>query len=258
MPSSTPNTPPLAGRRALVTGGSRNIGRGIACRLAADGAQVVIGYHGNRDDAEAALEAIRAAASSEAGAPRAVQADLTDPAAATRLFDEAEAHLGAAPGIVVHNAGAQGERIAFAETTPEDLARFMDVNARGAFYVLGEAARRLPEGGRVVAVVSSVLRQMPAGLAAYSASKAAAAAMVQTLAREVGDRGITVNAVLPGPTKPEARIGDEEADARDAERSVFGRVGRPEDVAPVVAFLAREEARWITGNLILASGGAYL
>ena len=251
---------PLSGKNALVTGGSRNIGRGIAERLASDGAGVAIGYHGSSGDAEDALAALRAAMpeDGDAPAPTALRADLSDSAEAERLFDEAADHFGAAPTVLVHNAGAQGHPIPFADTEPEDLAQFMDINARGSFYVLREAARRLPRGGRIVAVTSSVTRQMPARLGAYSASKAAANAMVQTLAKEVGERGITVNGVMPGPTKPEEQIGAEAQDAEDAKLSVFGRVGRPADVAPVAAFLAREEARWVTGNLILASGGAYL
>lgn len=247
---------PLADVAALVTGGSRNIGRGIAERLAADGARVAIGYHGSGDEADEALDAVRA--QNPAAEPVALQADLSDPGGAAGLFDAAADAFGGPPRVLVHNAGAQGRRIALAETSDNDLDEFWQINARGSFYVLREAARRLPDGGRIVAVTSSVTRQMPVGLGAYAASKAAAEALVVTLARELGPRGITVNAVQPGPTKPEDQIGDEPEDADDAERSVFGRVGRPEDVAPVVAFLAREEARWVTGNVVLASGGAYL
>ena len=244
---------PLAQKTALVTGGSRNIGRGIAERLAGDGARLAIGYHGDDEAARATVQAIEAAG----GKAKAIQADVGDEAAVAQLFDEAEAFLGRLD-IVVHNAGAQGKSFPFAETDLDVLDRYLRVNARGAFVVLQAAARRVVDGGRIVAITSSVIRRQPEGLAAYAGSKAAAAAYVQTLARELGPRGITVNAVLPGPTKPPEEVGSEPEDEADARRSVFGRVGHPRDIAAAVAFLVSEEARWVTGNQMLVSGGAYL
>lgn len=242
---------PLDGKVALVTGGTQNIGRGIALRLAHDGARVVVGYHSDEGAAQEALAALR-----DAGAEaRAVKADVSTAQGVRSLFVQAEDAFESVD-ILVANAGLTPTPSPIAETPDEEIERMLALNVRGAFFQLREGARRVAEGGRIVAVGSGVARANPPGLGLYAATKAAVASLVETLAKEVGERGVTVNAVLPGPTTDAPP--ENEGDTDEAKLSVFDRMGRPDDIASVVAFLARDDAGWVTGSRILASGGAFL
>lgn len=234
---------------AVVTGSSRGIGRAIASRLAADGMHVIINYKNDFDAAKDVASAI------EKSGERAtvVQADVTDPAQLRTLFQAAEQHYGGLD-VFVHNAyGAAYSTIA--EADDDDYDRTFSANARATFMALREAATRLRDNGRIVFISSSLTRTSnPPAL--YSASKAAGEQLVRTFAREVAARRITVNSVLAGLTDTDglrATLGLPTEEI--ARRIPMGRIGRPEDVADVVGFLASDDARWVTGQSIAVDGG---
>jgi 3-oxoacyl-[acyl-carrier protein] reductase len=238
-------------RVAIVTGSSRGIGAAIARRLAAEKIAVVVNYaHG----AEAAA-AIVAAIASAGGRALAVAADLSQPASAARLFDAAESELGGVD-ILVNNAGIMS-LAAIAETSDRDFEQTIAVNLTGVFRLVREGARRLRDGGRIVNFSSSVVGLYQPRYGAYAASKAAVEALTHILAKEVAARGITVNAVAPGPVATELFLAgktDEEVRAIAA-MNPFRRLGRPEDIANVVAFLAGADSGWINGQVLRANGG---
>jgi len=237
----------LTGKTAIVTGGSRGIGRAIVERLARDGAAVVVAYASNREQASAAVRAVESAG----GKAIAVQADVTRAEDVRRLFEETGQRFGISD-IVVANAGTLVNK-PLVEATVEDFERGFAVNTRGTFLTFAEAARRVPDGGRIIGFSSSLVRLGRPGFGLYTASKAAVEQFVTILAKELGPRGVTVNAVAPGPTDTEM-LG--EASRRLAPQiTPLGRIGRPDDIADVVAFLASDEARWITGQVIGANGG---
>lgn len=236
----------LTGKGALVTGGSRGIGRAIVERLAADGATVVFSY---RDSAEAADQVAK-----ETGA-RAVRADQASPADLDRLFAQAQEHL---PGldILVNNA-AIGTPIPMAEVTDEEYDRVMDVNARAVFVAMRWAARTMRDGGRIVNI-STLNTTIPApGISLYAASKAAVEQFAKVAARELGGRGITVNSVSPGAVDTDLlrATNTEEQLAQVPAFTALQRLGTPHDIAAVVAFLVSADGRWITGQNLLATGG---
>lgn len=236
----------LAGKGALVTGGSRGIGRAIVERLAADGATVVFSY---RDSAEAADQVAK-----ETGA-RAVRADQASPADLDLLFAQAQEHL---PGldILVNNA-AIGTPVAMAEVTDEEYDRVMDVNARAVFVAMRWAARTMRDGGRIVNI-STLNTTIPApGISLYAASKAAVEQFAKVAARELGGRGITVNSVSPGAVDTDLlrATNTEEQLAQVPAFTALQRLGTPHDIAAVVAFLVSADGRWITGQNLFATGG---
>src|SRR6266567_642058 len=242
----------LDGKTALVTGGSRGIGRAIAERLAADGAQVVLSYAANKDAAGEVVAAITTAG----GRAHAVAADLREPDAARQLFEQAEEIAGPLD-ILVNNAAIGGTGM-IAETSDEDFDATMMANVRSPFILIREAARRLRDGGRIVNIstVNTVLNGP--GMAAYAASKAALELPSRVAAYERGTREITVNSVSPGATDTEMfRTANpaEEVHQRIAELTALRRLGQPADVADVVALLVSDDARWLTGQNIRASGG---
>jgi 3-oxoacyl-[acyl-carrier protein] reductase len=241
----------LAGKLALVTGGSRGIGRAIVKRLAADGAAVVFSFLRDQRAAEEVMAAVQAAG----GNAYAVQADLGRLAEVRRLFDQAERHLGGLD-ILVNNASVV-VTVSIAEATEQAYDRVMAVNSRGTFFALQQAARRLHDGGRIVNL-STVNTVLPApGVAIYAASKAAVEQFTRVAARELAGRGITVNTVSPGATDTAMFRGANPPDApeRAAAMTPLGRLGQPADVADVVAFLVGPDARWLTGQNLRASGG---
>jgi 3-oxoacyl-[acyl-carrier protein] reductase len=241
----------LAGKLALVTGGSRGIGRAIVERLARDGAAVVFSFLQHQTAAEEVTAAVAAAG----GNALAVRADLGRLAEVRRLFDRAERHLGGLD-ILVNNA-AVVVTTSVAEATEQAYDQVMAVNAKGTFFAIQQAARRLRDGGRIVNL-STVNTVLPApGVAVYAASKAAVEQFTRVAARELAGRGITVNAVSPGATDTEMFRGANPPDApeRAAALTPLGRLGRPADVADVVAFLVGPDARWLTGQNLRASGG---
>ncbi|MBR1176115.1 SDR family oxidoreductase [Bradyrhizobium sp. KB893862 SZCCT0404] len=238
-------------RAAIVTGGSRGIGAAITRRLAQDGIAVVINYASGRDAAEALVAEIETAG----GHAIAMQADLADPATPARLFDAAERAFGGVD-ILVNNAGVM-ELAPLAEVTDEAFARQTSINLDSVFRSLREAARRLRDGGRIVSFSSSVIGLYQPGYGVYAATKAAIEAMTHILAKELGSRSITVNAVAPGPVETRLFLeGKSEQQVRAiAAMNPFGRLGQPGDIAGIVAFLAGSESGWINGQIIRANGG---
>jgi 3-oxoacyl-[acyl-carrier protein] reductase len=239
----------LQEKSALVTGGSRGIGRAIAIGLAARGARVVIGYHSNAARANEVVETIVAAG----GRATAIQADLARVAAVARLFDETDEVIGP-PDIVVANAADILVK-PLVECTEEDYDRIFDTNTRSVFFTLQEAARRMRDGGRIVVSSTGGTRMFFPGQSLYLGSKGAVEQFVRALAWELGPRGITVNVVSPGPT--ETDMMQERYRDKAAALSPFNRIGDPRDIAEVVAFLVSENARWVTGQNVGAGGGAF-
>ncbi|MFD5030840.1 SDR family oxidoreductase [Streptomyces sp. NPDC058220] len=247
--NTTQNTTP-ARRVAIVTGGSRGIGRQSAERLAADGFAVVVVYAGNKTEADTAVEAITTAG----GQAIAAKADVADEAAVAAVFDTATETYGGVD-VVVHAAGTM-TLAPLVETDLDALDRMHRTNIRGTFVVDQQAARRLRDGGAIINFSTSVLALALPGYAAYAASKGAVEAITLILARELRGRDITVNAVAPGPTATALFLDgkDEETIARMAAQPPLERLGTPEDIAEVVAFLAGP-ARWVNGQVLRANGG---
>ncbi len=241
-------TRPLEGKAALVTGSSRGIGRAIAERLAAEGAAVVINY--SRSSRRALEVAGRIAA--KGGRAEVIPADVADHAQVKRLFYEAERALGPLD-IVVANAGVFLSK-PLAESDEEDYDRVFDTNTRGAFNTLREAGRRVRDGGRIIVVSSGGTRMHMANAGLYLGSKGAIEQFARSLSRELGPRHVTVNILSPGFTDTEMLTSDE-VRARAATLSPFNRIGAPEEVAGVAAFLAGESAGWVTGQNVQAGGG---
>ncbi|UED82867.1 SDR family oxidoreductase [Streptomyces profundus] len=242
----------LAGKAAVVTGGSRGIGRAVVLRLARDGAAVVFTYARN---GEAADEVVRQAEKAD-GNVTAVQLDLAEPGAAEEVLAGAERQLGGLD-VLVNNAATQSEVVPIAQTTEADFDRVMAVNARSVFLTVRYAARHMREGGRIVNI-STLNTVLPApGNAPYAASKGALEQLTLVASRELGARGITVNTVSPGATDTDLLNAANEPEklAMVAGMTPLGRLGQPEDVADVVAFLAGPDGRWLTGQNIRANGG---
>ncbi|MFD5190789.1 SDR family oxidoreductase [Streptomyces sp. NPDC058357] len=237
-------------RVAIVTGGSRGIGRESAQRLAADGFAVVINYAGNHAEAESAVAAIAEAG----GQAVAFRADVADEVAVPALFDLAEQTFGGVD-VVVHAAGVM-TLAPLADIDLDALDRMHRTNIRGTFVVGQQAARRLRRGGAIINFSSSVLSLALPGYSAYAATKGAVEAMTLVLARELRGRDITVNAVAPGPTATDMFLDgkDEETVARMAAQAPLERLGTPQDIAEVVSFLAGP-ARWVNGQVLRANGG---
>ncbi|MFD8382974.1 SDR family oxidoreductase [Streptomyces sp. NPDC059679] len=238
-------------RVAIVTGGSRGIGRGTVTRLAADGYAVVVGYAGNRDQAEAAVKEAGAAG----GRAVAVQADVADERQVAELFDTAEAEYGGID-VVVHSAG-RTYLAPIAELDLAELDALHRTNIRGTFVVAQQSARRIRGGGALITFSTSVVGLAFPRYGAYSASKGAVEALTMVLARELRGRDITVNTVAPGPTATELFFDgkDEETVARLAAQPPLERLGTATDIAEVVAFLASPAGHWVNGQVVRANGG---
>ncbi|MFD0904506.1 SDR family oxidoreductase [Actinomadura sediminis] len=238
-------------RVAVVSGGSRGIGRAVAAALAARGFAVAVGFRGAATAAARAVEEITASG----GRAIPVRADVADEVAVAEMFDAAETSFGGVD-VVVNSAG----RLALspiADLDLDELDALHRTNIRGAFVMAREAARRLRDGGALVNLSTSVVGlQLPA-YGAYAASKGAVEAMTLVLARELRGRDITVNAVAPGPTATELFLdGKDEATVRRlAEQPPLERLGTPEDIAEVVCFLASPAGHWVNGQVVRANGG---
>ncbi|MFG2603517.1 SDR family oxidoreductase [Streptomyces sp. NPDC048514] len=248
------------GKTALVTGGSRGIGRAIGRRLAGEGALVAVHYGHDRSAAERTVKEIEA----DGGRAFPVHAELGVPGDADTLwaaFDRALAGRDAEPGldILVNNAGITLPR-RIADVTEADYDRAFAVNTKAPFFVVQRGLDRLRDGGRIVNVSSVATRVAFPQLVAYTMTKAALDYLTLALAQELGSRGITVNSVAPGYTETEINptLSVPEIRQRYAGASVFGRLGAPADIADVVSFVASDDARWMTGQWIDASGGVHL
>ncbi|GAB3997432.1 SDR family oxidoreductase [Glycomyces albus] len=238
-------------RVAVVTGGSRGIGRGIVRRLAERGHSVVVGYAGNAEEAAAAVKEAEAAGSEAL----AFQADVADEQAVADMFAAAEARFGGVD-MVVHSA-ARLFLAPIAEIDLDELDALHRTNIRGSFVVAQQAARRVRDGGSILLFSSSVIGAYFPTYAAYAASKGAVEAMTMILARELRGRDITVNAVSPGPTATEMILDgrSEEQLAELAAANPMERLGQPTDIAEVAEFLTSERGRWINGQVLRANGG---
>ncbi|MDR3633232.1 MAG: SDR family oxidoreductase [Isosphaeraceae bacterium] len=241
----------LSGKVALITGASRGIGRAIALRLAREGAAVVVNYAGNTEAASTLVAEVQAGG----GRAVAVQADVGRLADVARLFDEATRRLGKID-ILVNNAGVFFTK-PLAEVTEEEFDRLFAVNVKGAYFCCQRAALQMADGGRIVNLSSSTTALMLPRYSAYVATKGAVEQFSHVLAKELGPRGITVNVVSPGPTDTELFSSDktEEDKQRFAQMAALGRLGQPDDIADVVAFLVSDDARWVTGQNLRANGG---
>jgi 3-oxoacyl-[acyl-carrier protein] reductase len=240
----------LEGKIALVTGGSRGIGAGIAKRLAKDGANVAITYAKDCKAASAVVDAI----ARDGGKAVAIQADAADAVAVKEAVDKAVAALGRLD-ILVNNAGTAIPK-PFEETTLEELDRVIDINIRGIFVTTQAALKHMNDGGRIVMIGSCVgERNMTPGLAPYSATKGAVKMFTQGLAREVGTRRITVNNIQPGPIDTDLNPASGDWATPQIANTALGRYGNVEDVAALVAFVAGPEASYITGANLTVDGG---
>ena len=238
-------------RVAIVTGGSKGIGAAIARRLARDGIAVTVNYSRSRGEAEAVVAAIEA----EQGRAIAVQADVADPNAMRALFDAAETAFGGVD-VLVNNAGMM-QLAPLAEVQDDQFERQVALNLGGVFRGMREAAKRMRDGGRIISFSSSVVGLYQPTYGVYAATKAGIEAMTHVLAKELGKRRITVNAVAPGPVETELFLkGKSEEQVRTiAGMNPFDRLGQPDDIATVVAFLASPDAAWINGQTVRANGG---
>ncbi|MFH8348085.1 SDR family oxidoreductase [Streptomyces sp. NPDC018045] len=248
----------LTGRTALVTGGSRGIGRAVAERLGRDGALVAVHY--GRDEA-AAKETVTAIEKT-GGRAFAIQAELGVPGDAAALWSAFDAQADGLD-ILVNNAGIVGRRASLSGVTEEDFDHVFAVNTKAPFFVTQQGLARLRDGGRVINVSTVLTRgAASAELIAYSMTKGAIDVFTSTLAKDLGPRGITVNAVAPGVVDTDMNAdwlrNDPEAQRTSAAISPLGRVGAPRDIGDIVAFLASDDSRWVTGQWIDATGGALL
>ena len=238
---------------AIVTGASRGIGATVARRLAADGFAVVVNYVGSAAAAAAVVAEITAAG----GQATAVQADVSDPAAARRLFDEAISVYGRVD-VLVNNAGVMPTNMpALVDTDDATFDRMFHINVKGSFNTMREAVKRLQAGGRIVNSSSSVVGLATPGYSAYAAAKAAIETMTNILAKELRGRQITVNAVAPGPTATDLFLDGKapEVIERLAKAAPLERLGTPQDIAGVVSFLVGPDSAWVNGQTLRANGG---
>lgn len=237
---------------AVVTGGSRGIGRAIVERLCRDGTNVVFNYATNEEAADAVVRAVE----TDGGAVRAMRVDLKEPDGPERLMEAAEAHLGSV-SILVNNAATSFTPTPLATTEVEVFDSVMAVNTRSVFLTMRYAAGRMRDGGRIVNISTmNTVRPAP-GIGPYAASKGAIEQLTAVAARELGSRGITVNTVSPGATDTELLRATNPPQALEAVAGMtpLGRLGQPSDVADVVAFLVGPDGRWITGQNLRATGG---
>lgn len=235
----------------LVTGSSRGIGATIARQLAAAGAKVIVNYAGGKD---AALQVV-ADIQQQGGNAIALQADVSKSEDVKVLFDAAISHYGRID-VLVNNAGIMITKL-IKDTTDEEFTRQFDINVRGTFNTMREAATRLADKGSIINFSTSVNRIMLPGYGTYVATKAAVEQLTRVFSKEVGARGINVNSVSPGPTNTALFTNGKSAEviARLASLSAFNRIGEPEDIARLVVFLASDDAKWINAQNIGANGG---
>ena len=238
-------------RVALVTGASRGIGAAVARRLAADGYAVAVNYAGN----EAAANATVAAIEQAGGRALAMRADVASAADVKAMFATIEATLGRVD-VLVNNAGIL-PYVTIAETTDEQFERTMAINVTGTFNTMREAATRLNDGGRIVNFSTSILHMAPPTYGVYAATKGAVEALTRVFAKELRGRGITCNAVAPGPVATELFLNgkSDELIQQIAKSAPLERLGQPEDIAGVVSFLAGPDGGWVNGQVLRANGG---
>ena len=228
---------------ALVFGGSRGIGAACVTALAEGAFDVAYTYVSSPP--------------SDHSRVRAYRADITKPPEVAQAFEDVRRDFGRAPDCVVANAGINVPPAPLAQFQPEAFRQLVDVNLFGAFNILAEAARRVADGGSIVALTTSLVRHAAPGIGPYSATKAAVECLVRSLAKELAPRRVRVNAVAPGPVDTDLFRAGKTAEARQrsAAMSPFNRVGQPHEVAQVVAFLASDRASWVHGQIVQPNGG---
>ncbi|CAG7649901.1 SDR family oxidoreductase [Paenibacillus allorhizosphaerae] len=251
----------LDGKIALVTGGSRGIGKGIALRLAADGALVAVHYGSNREAAESVVRTIEA----QGGQAVAIGAKLDSLAGVEQLLHAFREELVRMTGdrrfdIIVNNAGI-GTSQTFEDTTEQSFDELFAVNVKAPFFLVQQALPLLRSEGRIINISSGVTRIAFPHIMAYNLTKGAINTFTLHLAQLLGPRGITVNAVLPGIVDTDVNapwLHTPEGQKMATGMSALGRVGQPSDIADVVAFLSSDDSRWVTGQMIDATGGSHL
>jgi 3-oxoacyl-[acyl-carrier protein] reductase len=235
---------------AIVTGASRGIGAETAKQLAKAGAKVIVNYSGDKDGAERTVKEIRKLG----GEAISLQADVSKPEQVSKLFADAITNYGKID-VLVNNAGIMTNSL-IKDTSDADFTKQFDVNVKGVFNTLREAATKLADNGSIINFSTSVNRLMLPTYGVYVATKAAVEQLTRVFAKEVGTRGINVNSISPGPTNTDLFTNgkSEETINRLAALSAFNRLGKPEDIAAVVVFLASDEAKWISAQNIGANG----
>jgi 3-oxoacyl-[acyl-carrier protein] reductase len=241
----------LRNKTCLVTGSSRGIGRAIALRLAREGANVVVNYVANPDKAQEVVREVEQAG----GNAIAVRGDVSKTEAVKHLFAETHKAFGGID-VLVNNAGIILYKL-LEDTTDEEFDRLFALNVRGTFLACREAVKAMRNGGRIINFSSSTTAMMLPTYSAYVATKGAVEQLSHVLAKELGAKQITVNVVSPGPTETDLFLTGKTQEQLDrmAALAALGRLGRPADIADVVAFLASDDARWITGQNIRVNGG---
>jgi 3-oxoacyl-[acyl-carrier protein] reductase len=234
----------------LVTGASRGIGAAVAKKLAGEGAKVIVNYAGSKEEAEKTVQSIK----DNGGDAIALKADVSKSSDVSALFDAAIAHYGRID-VLINNAGLMITKL-LKDTTDEEFTRVFDVNVRGTFNTLREAATKLADKGTIINFSSSTTRLMLPAYGTYVATKGAVEQLTRVFAKEVGSRGINVNAVLPGPTNTELFTNGKSQEIIDrlAALNAFNRIADTEDIAKVVVFLASDDAKWISGQTIGLNG----
>ncbi|MCJ2163420.1 MULTISPECIES: SDR family oxidoreductase [unclassified Pseudodesulfovibrio] len=238
-------------KTAIVTGSSRGIGAETAKRLAQAGFAVVVNYVGNQEAAEEVILSIK----TRGGRAVCVKADVSKQDEASRLFDQAEKEFGGVD-VLVNNAGIMQLSLV-AETDDAAVTRHLDINVKGTFNTLREAAERMRDGGRIINLSSSVIGLRLPSYGIYAATKAAVESLTITMANEMRGRQITVNAVAPGPTGTDLFLDGKPQEVIDrlSNAAPLERLGTPEDIADTIVFLASPEGGWINGQVIRANGG---
>ncbi|MEM8655336.1 MAG: SDR family oxidoreductase [Pseudomonadota bacterium] len=251
--ASTPDTKALSGKAAIVTGARNNIGRAFAVALGGMGADVLVHYHRaeTRGEADQTASMVRDAG----GKAVLFQGDLGDSAVVSRMYDRATDAFGGVD-IAVHAAGRIIKK-PMADFTDDEFAQLSNDNLNTTFFSMREASRRLRDGGRVINVGTSLTAGTAPQYAVYAGTKAPVEEFTRILAREVGARGITVNTIAPGPIDTPFFHGEEtpQSAAYAANLSVEGRLGREDDLVPLLAFLAQPDSQWVNGQTLFINGG---
>ncbi len=239
----------LENKVVIVTGASRGIGKEIALLLAQNGAKVVVNHSNSAAEAQETVDTIY----QNGGSALAVKADVSQKDDVTHLFDKTIETYGKVD-ILVNNAGILITKM-LKDLSQEDFTRLFDVNVRGIFNTLQEASSKLADNGTIINFSSSTVKLMFPAYALYSASKAAVEQMTRVFSKEIG-RGISVNAIAPGPTETELFLNGKPQEVLDrlSSQSAFNRLGQPIDIARVVLFLASNDSKWISGQVIGVNG----
>jgi len=243
--------PSSSSKVAIVTGGSRGIGRAIALRLARDGAHVIVNFNSDEGSAREVVRLIE----KEEGKATALQANWSQDASREAFFEQVASTCGHLDWLV-NNAGS-ASFAPLSEATTESYDSMFGLNVRGLFFGTQKAVSLMRDGGRIVNISSGITRVNAVGASVYAASKASVEAFTKCWASELGPRGITVNVVSPGMTQTDLLrevTTDEVLESMKAQ-TPLGRLGEPDDIADVVAFLCSDEARWLTAQNLLANGG---